>query len=241
MSGGPGDFLSRWSRRKLDTRRADEAPRPETNDDPAHDAPADEPEDGLSPDEIAALPKIEEITSDTDMTVFLRKGVPELLRKAALRRLWSVDPAIRDYVGDARDYAYDWNIPGGVPGNGPLLPSDDVEAMLNRLFGGRPESEPDKHSPAHEPVQAASQSGEPEYNHEARAAPESVGPDDGAMQQAGDLPPPSGSAEMAESAEIARDVGFDTASEADAAPPMSTASGRGQQPRRRRHGGARPV
>ena len=49
--------------------------------------------------------------------------------------MWSLDPAIRDYVGEAREYAYDWNVPGGVPGNGPLLPTDDVGAMLGRIFG----------------------------------------------------------------------------------------------------------
>ena len=241
MSGGPGDFLSRWSRRKLDTRRADEAPRPETNDDPTHDAPADETEDGLSPEEIEALPKIEEITSDTDVTVFLRKGVPELLRKAALRRLWSVDPAIRDYVGDARDYAYDWNVPGGVPGNGPLLPSDDVEAMLDRLFGRRPEAGSERHSPAQEPAQAASQSGEPEFKEEAGAASEGEGPDDDAVQQSGDLPLPVGPCTATVIAQNTGGVGVDAARETDAALPVSAPSGRPQQPRRRRHGGARPV
>jgi hypothetical protein len=144
MNAEREDFLSRWSRRKLEARREEEAatsplpaqeaeaPPPEAASDVAQDAP------DLTPEEIAALPKIEEITAETDITVFLRKGVPEMLKNAALRRMWLLDPKIRDFVGDARDYAYDWNVPGGVPGNGPLLPTDDVEAMVRQVFGDKP-------------------------------------------------------------------------------------------------------
>jgi Protein of unknown function (DUF3306) len=131
-----GDFLSRWSRRKLDTR----AP-PESTPEPQPDPAPAEPD--LTPEEIAALPKPDELTPETDLTVFFRKGVPELLRNAALRRMWSLDPAIRDHVGDARDYAYDWNVPGGVPGNGPLLPTDDVDAMVRQVFGERDAADSD--------------------------------------------------------------------------------------------------
>jgi len=47
----------------------------------------------------ATLPPIESIDAQTDITVFLRSGVPEGLRLAALRRAWTVDPAIRDFKG----------------------------------------------------------------------------------------------------------------------------------------------
>jgi hypothetical protein len=241
MSGGPGDFLSRWSRRKLDARRPDETPRPEANVDPVPEFPADEVEAELSPEEIAALPKIEEITPETDMTVFLRKGVPELLRRAALRRLWSVDPAIRDYVGDARDYAYDWNVPGGVPGNGPLLPTDDVEAMLDRLFGGGPETESDKRPPARAPARSASQSGEPEYEDRTGAPGQRAEPSGDAVQRPDDLVTSSGRCDLAGTAENRGDAGLGTAPGADAAPPMSRPSDQARQPGRRRHGGATPV
>jgi hypothetical protein len=87
------------------------------------------------------LPRIEDFTPETDLTPFLRNGVPVALRNAALRRMWTLDPAIRNGVGDALDYAYDWNIAGGVPGSGPLLPSDDVEAMVRSIMS-RPTAEP---------------------------------------------------------------------------------------------------
>ena len=141
MSGERDDFLSRWSRRKIEVRQ--ETSQVNTLAGAALPEPAQPPtasgnDLALTPDEIAALPKIDELTPETDITVFLRKGVPEFLKNAALRRMWSLDPSIRDYVGDARDYAYDWNVLGGVPGNGPLLPGDDVEAMVGQTFGDGP-------------------------------------------------------------------------------------------------------
>jgi hypothetical protein len=141
------DFLSRWARLKDEARRAAQAPpdSPRPADAPA--SPQEEPrEAALSPDEIAALPKIEELTAESDVTVFLRRGVPDALRKSALRRAWMVDPAIRDFVGHARDYSYDWNTPGGAPGHGALEPGDDVAAMVRRILG-----EPAPHKPASQP------------------------------------------------------------------------------------------
>jgi len=140
------DFLSRWSRRKDEARRAERGTTQQSSD-PGEAKPeaarrrADDPETrnvepALTPEEIAALPKIDELTADTDITVFLRRGVPEGLRNAALRRMWMLDPAIRDFVGHARDYAYDWNTPGGVPGSG-TIQSDEAMAMVRHVFGER--------------------------------------------------------------------------------------------------------
>jgi hypothetical protein len=136
MSRGDG-FLTRWSRRKLGAGL--ETPRPEV--------PAVAPEQALAPDtaadeetlpeeELALLPRIEDLTADSDVTGFLRKGVPDVLRKAALRRMWALDPAVRDYIGDARDYAWDWNVPGGVPGNGPLEITAEIRESIERMFSG---------------------------------------------------------------------------------------------------------
>ncbi len=133
---GPDGFLSRWSRRKLAVEREPDpaALPPEESPEAAVAPEAPGPDEALSPEEIAALPRLEDLTPDSDITAFMRKGVPDLLRKAALRRMWSLDPAIRDYVGDARDYAWDWNVPGGVPGSGPLGPLDDFSATVGRMF-----------------------------------------------------------------------------------------------------------
>jgi hypothetical protein len=131
-------FLGRWSRRKLE---AKEVERKEIESTPplsppaAADGAAPADPDAITPEEIAALPPIETIDATTDITVFLRKGVPEFLRNAALSRAWRSDPAIRDFVNDARDYALDWNTPGGAPGYGPLTESDRIEEMVSRIFG----------------------------------------------------------------------------------------------------------
>jgi hypothetical protein len=70
--------------------------------------------------------------------------VPEPLRNAALRRMWSLDPKIRDFVSEAREYAYDWNVPGGVPGSGPLqATAEEVARMAARIVGGA-EFEPER-------------------------------------------------------------------------------------------------
>jgi hypothetical protein len=136
------NFLSRWSRLK----RESEA-RPtgsEVAAEPPHTAELGEAESSaireLPPEELAALPPLEDLTPETDLAPFMRVGVPASLRNAALRRMWALDPTIRDRVGDALDYAYDWNLPGSVPGSGALLASDDVQAMLRAIIGG-PEPE----------------------------------------------------------------------------------------------------
>jgi hypothetical protein len=137
-----GDFLSRWSRLKDEARRERDAPAVQAAPAPTAEDTAEADQAVLTPGEIAALPKVEDLTAQSDVTAFLRRGVPDALRKAALRRAWMVDPAIRDFVGPARDYDYDWNTPGGAPGYGPLT-EDEVVAMARRVLGEpTPEAEP---------------------------------------------------------------------------------------------------
>ncbi|KQQ27154.1 hypothetical protein ASF53_19855 [Methylobacterium sp. Leaf123] len=172
MSDG---FLSRWARRKEAVRATERTVAPahpdadeaEVNlDTEAHTgegSPApqpvvltgDEPEAG--PDDLLArLPSLDALTPETDLTAFLQAGVPTALRNAALRRMWSLDPAIRDFVSEAREYAYDWNTPGGVPGMGPLLPTDDVKAMLKRIVDGVPVAAEEEPAPESQEAPTAS-------------------------------------------------------------------------------------
>jgi hypothetical protein len=127
-------FLSRWSARKAEARAKadDEATLPAP-------VPTSE-EDVQQPVDPAELPSIDELTEDSDYTVFLRKGVPETMRKAALRKLWVTEPSVVNYR-PLVEYAWHNN----EPGFGPLLPTDNVQEMLERIFGGSPEvaKEPD--------------------------------------------------------------------------------------------------
>jgi hypothetical protein len=138
MSGPDQDdddksFLARWSQRKREAKQ------------PEHEAPvadADVPskpiaEDDAAPEfDLSTLPKLEDVTETTDITGFLRKGVPEHLRNAALRKSWALDPAIRNYVNPALEYAYDWNTPGGVPGNSEIGAGMDVARLVSQIMGG---------------------------------------------------------------------------------------------------------
>ena len=93
--------------------------------------------------DVSSLPPIEAIGADTDISAFLQKGVPSALRHAALRRVWSADPAIRDFVGPNENF-WDAAGPDGIPGFGALDPNLDVKRMVSELFG---EIEPAKAKP----------------------------------------------------------------------------------------------
>lgn len=149
MSDDEEGFLSRWSRLK----RAPEA------DDKRHEAAADASEEAAAEaslpetDALAsgaaveagdesgqgrpALPAIDDITAETDVRAFLQKGVSPDLTRAALRRAWLADPAIRDFIGLAEN-AYDFNAPDGVPGFSPLQPSRELARIVARIVGGAP-------------------------------------------------------------------------------------------------------
>lgn len=208
MSDG---ILSRWSRRKRAVQAAEEAaqreaeqaaraaalPSPEAETslpavsaqgDPAMLPGAADEADALA-EAIARLPKLEDLTAQTDLAPFLRAGIPSALRNAALRKMWSVDPGIRDFVSEARDYAYDWNTPGGVPGLGPMLPTDDIKAMVERVMTGPPPSAPVATDPSQtEPADETGVAAEAELPAELPAA---APPDpDEAMAQAAPNPSP---------------------------------------------------
>ncbi len=130
------EFLARWSRRKRES-RADVAPaEPAKPAEPQSGPAAPEAMDGESAFDLSSLPPIDEISATTDITAFLRKGIPQELSRAALRRAWASDPAIRDFVGLAEN-AWDFNDPTAMPGFGPLdCSSEELAALVDRIVGG---------------------------------------------------------------------------------------------------------
>ncbi|WOH48603.1 DUF3306 domain-containing protein [Bradyrhizobium sp. sBnM-33] len=129
-------FLARWSQRKQEAKQTEpkrDTPAVESGDSPA---PSPAQVEAVEPEfDLSTLPKLEELTESTDITAFLRKGVPDHLRNAALRKSWALDPAIRNYVSPALEYAYDWNAPGGVPGGGELGAGVDVARLVAQIMG----------------------------------------------------------------------------------------------------------
>jgi hypothetical protein len=85
--------------------------------------------------DLTKLPPIESITAETDIRAFLSPGVPAELSRAALRRVWSADPSIRDFVGLSEN-SWDFNAPGAIPGFGPLQMTDELRRQIARMVGG---------------------------------------------------------------------------------------------------------
>lgn len=84
----PADFFARWSRLK---RQAHKPPAL------ANAVPKDAAAlTGTPPPE---LPSVESLTAESDYTVFMRPGVAEATRNAALQRLWRSDPVFANLDG----------------------------------------------------------------------------------------------------------------------------------------------
>jgi hypothetical protein len=148
----PDNFLSRWSRRKreADTRaslgpqRAPMRPEREATKNAdggseavefvAQDEAAAEPSPDLPNPNLEILPSVESITENTDIRGFLRYGVPPELTRSALRRAWTSDSSIRDFVGIAENQ-WDFNDPSAIAGFGPLRGVNDAPALLKQALG----------------------------------------------------------------------------------------------------------
>jgi hypothetical protein len=150
-------FLERWSRKKIESEReaSDPSAEPRTTDVAQPDEPsvlerpaADDAkapvEPAAKPDfDFASLPSLDSITAATDIRAFLGSGVPKELARAALRRAWSADPAIRDFKGLAEN-DWDFTDPAAMPGFGALPPGTDIKKMLAQIFGeGEKPADPD--------------------------------------------------------------------------------------------------
>jgi hypothetical protein len=133
----PENSLSRWSRLKREAfakgqTGADQDDTRAGFVGPANTQPEAELEKGLV--DPRDLPPVDTITVDTDVRAFLKSRVPAELTRAALRRAWTSDPAIRDFIGIAENQ-WDFNDPTAIAGFGPLLETDDLPALLRQAFG----------------------------------------------------------------------------------------------------------
>ena len=157
----PENFLARWSRRKLvadePPAAADAAPASSPEDKDGQKTESSAPRDAATdaattPFDPASLPSIDSIGAQTDITAFLKPGVPGDLRLAALRRAWVTDPAIRDFKGLAEN-DWDFTVPNSTMGFGEIDPGLDIKKMLANVFGETPREKP----PIVEGPQAAEQ------------------------------------------------------------------------------------
>jgi len=92
-------FLQRWSRLKAERRRAEAEPvAPLETEDAGENVPVPAgggvPEDAAEEKPQPELPPIESLTAESDYTAFMQPDVPEEMRLAALRKLWTSDPVL---------------------------------------------------------------------------------------------------------------------------------------------------
>ena len=135
-------FLSRWSKRKLETKeevQAEpvlEAVQPSEN--PPLEVVEGPTECKISEEQqeiIESLPKIEELTAESDFTGFLQNGVPEELQRLALRKLWKSNPVFANLDG-LNDYDEDFSI---------ITPlAEGVAEELKKLMKENSQSEPEE-------------------------------------------------------------------------------------------------
>lgn len=116
MNNPDESLLLRWSRRKQEAREqkvpepAVPAETPEPAEPEAASLEPQQPETAVAAEEstgepagpevdLSDLPDVETLTYESDFTAFLREGVPEHLKQAALRKLWLSDPVFANLDG----------------------------------------------------------------------------------------------------------------------------------------------
>lgn len=176
-------FLKRWSRRKVEAAQTTDAP---AKIDETDEAAEELPDHAGEPDQDAAIPEdlpdIETLNKDSDFTPFLREGVPEALKRQALRILWRSDPIFANLDG-LNDYDDDFSIIGNLaekistlyePGRG-YLKSSEIESANDLETESLPEapdgSDGDGESDPAEPEQIAEDIGSDPADHEREASP----------------------------------------------------------------------
>lgn len=218
---GEDGFLDRWSRRK----RGEAAPgdpeieTPETAE--ASSEPlrpfggrsgppsararaasrktddAGEPDDAGDPEVIAKLPAIDSLDESSDFTAFFQAGVPEALKRRALRRLWRLNPVFAVLDG-LNDYDEDYSAGGIIAENIKTIYKvgkgylDDDEDKPGDKPGDKPEDEAGAEV-AEERLPESAQPGDPvEMAQVSQVEPESVPtpPGDGDAVPAASKPAP---------------------------------------------------
>jgi Protein of unknown function (DUF3306) len=117
-------FLGRWSKRKQEAQRA-----PHVED----VAPEAEPVVAATEEPEPPMPSLDDIIPGADVAAFFQKHVPDSLRQAALRKLWTTDPDIKGFI-EMADYQWDFNNPDSIPGWSSTLAGSDVQKIVENLF-----------------------------------------------------------------------------------------------------------
>jgi hypothetical protein len=159
------NFLSRWSERKraVEAEAAQDTAKP--RDDAGALAAAEAGQDALPAGDDgkidpAELPDIDSLDASSDFTVFLKDGVPDALRRRALRKLWRLDPVF-GHLDGLNDYDLDYTNAGTIVegmktiyqvGKGMVLgDEEEAEKPEEQAAAGEPEEAPGKAAAPAEP------------------------------------------------------------------------------------------
>jgi Protein of unknown function (DUF3306) len=208
-----GGFLGRWARRKQEAARGPAEPAAA----PPEPAPSLEP---AAPAEQPALPSLDDIVPGADVSAFFGAHVPEVLRAAALRKLWVTDPQIKNFI-EMADYQWDFTNPDSIPGWSSSLEGVDVKAMAERIFNVVAKVAPESDAPiAPEALRGAAEdeAGEP-------------------LETADELT----DTPAIPAASTPYSIQIETAPEQNGALQEKTSLSNGYETARRRHGGALPT
>lgn len=135
----PDNFLSRWSRRKRAVANEESdvpaQPQPISRREgaEAQTAATESGKQDTAAFDLSKLPSLDSIGPGTDIRIFMQPGVPAALSRAALRRAWSADPAIRDFIGLSEN-SWDFTEPNSIIGFGELEPGEAAR-LLASAFG----------------------------------------------------------------------------------------------------------
>ena len=148
--GGEG-FVARWSRRKTEVKekledQGIEELKEEKFSSLGEISPPESVDDEIESNDdekkiIEELPDVETLDEKSDYTPFLKDGVPEKLKKMALRKLWTSNPAF-SFLDGLDDYDDDFSAIGIVaqevftnykPGKGFVDPEEPEEEKEDSL------------------------------------------------------------------------------------------------------------
>ena len=110
--GDDRGFVARWSRRKAAARTAEPEPPADDASPPAGDPATDEAERQANRAAAEAI-DLESLAENPDVTPFLKAGVPDALRRAALRKLFRSNPVLANVDGLV-DYGEDFRNPSMI-------------------------------------------------------------------------------------------------------------------------------
>ena len=106
MAESDDGFARRWSQRKRKTRQDQR----DADDPSAPGLPAEAAQEAAVPAEAPDnLPDVDSLDESSDFTVFLKEGVPDIIRRKALRKLWRVHPAMA-VIDGLDDYDDDYTV-----------------------------------------------------------------------------------------------------------------------------------